>query len=321
VKIIRKARQGPFFLSTETDLHSSAPFSRRALMTGTVALAAVSATSGMFFAETASAATGPRSATLDWAHLETLLALGSNVVAAPELRQFREVAVEPALPDTVADLGLRGLPNLETLSFARPDVIFNSNYYGWADPLLAGIAPVHDIAIYLPGKDPYLMASRATVEIGREIGVKTAVSYVAEVNRRLDESRASLATGDGRPVLLINLGDARHYRVFGADSMFGSVLTRLGLENAWTGATAYSATAPIGIESLAAMPDAWIVMIPPHPLDAIATLSQGAFWNALPAVSQKRVITLGSINPYGALPAARRFAEEISKGLTDGWNG
>jgi iron complex transport system substrate-binding protein len=141
------------------------------------------------------------------------------------------------------------------------------------------------------------------------------------VNGRLDALRQQLSTGDGRPVLLINLGDARHYRVFGADSMFGSVLTRLGLDNAWTGATAYSATAPVGIETLASMPDAWIVMIPPHPLDAIAALEHGAFWNALPSVRDKRVITLGSINPYGALPAARRFAEELSKGLTDVWNG
>lgn len=306
-------------------------------MTGAATLAATAAMPGVSLGQAVSDAaspsmspavstsispgTGPRTATLDWAHLETLLALGADVVAAPELRQFREVAVEPHVPETVADLGLRGLPNLETLSFAKPELIFNSNYYGWADPLLSGIAPVKNLAIYEPGQDPYVMATRATVAIGTAIGSKTAVSYVAEVNRRLDTLRASLALGDGRPVLLINLGDARHYRVFGADSMFGSVLTRLGLDNAWTGATAYSATAPIGIETLASMPDAWIVMIPPHPLDAITALERASFWNALPAVKEKRVITIGSVNPYGSLPAARRFAEEISKGLTDGWNG
>jgi ferric hydroxamate transport system substrate-binding protein len=264
---------------------------------------------------------GPRVATLDWAHLETLLALGANVVAGTELRQFREIAVEPAVPDTVADIGLRGLPNLETLSFSKPDMIFNSNYYGWADPLLSGIAPTHNIAIYRQNEDPYLLAQRATMAIGDHLGASHAAAYVAEVNGRLDTLRQQLASGDGRPVVLINLGDARHYRVFGADSMFGSVLTRLGLDNAWTGATAYSATAPIGIETLASMPDAWIAMIPPHPLDAITVLQRGGFWNALPAVREKRVLMLGSINPYGALPAAHRFAEEIAKGLTDAWNG
>jgi len=38
---------------------------------------------------------GPRVATLDWALLETLLAMKANVVAGAELRQFREVTVTP----------------------------------------------------------------------------------------------------------------------------------------------------------------------------------------------------------------------------------
>ncbi|MET0172576.1 MAG: ABC transporter substrate-binding protein [Agrobacterium vaccinii] len=263
-----------------------------------------------------------KTATLDWALLETLLALGADVIAAPELRQFREVAVEPAVPEAVVDLGLRGLPNLETLSFAKPDIIFNSNFYAWADPLLAGIAPTHNLGIYVSGEDPYLLAERATLEIGGYLQTTSeAHTYVASTASRLDELKLQLVRGDGRPVLPINLGDARHYRVFGSDSMFGCALQRLGIENAWKGATAYSATAPMGIETLASMPDAWIVMIPPHPLDAVTALDRSAFWNALPAVKEKRVITLGSINPYGALPAARRFAEELSKGLANAWHG
>lgn len=288
-------------------------FCRRTVLLGAAALA---------LAPPLSARPRPKTATLDWALLETLLALGANVVAAPELRQFREVAVEPVLPQTVTDLGLRGLPNLETLSFAKPDMIFNSNFYAWADPLLAGIAPTYNLGIYLPREDPYLMAERATLAIGDhlETGLE-AQAYIAATASRLDELRLALAKGDGRAILPINLGDARHYRVFGNDSMFGCALKRLGIENAWKGATAYSATAPMGIETLASMPDAWIVMIPPHPLDTLAALDHSAFWNALPAVREKRVITLGSINPYGALPAAGRFAEELAKGLTHAWNG
>ncbi|MES5098433.1 ABC transporter substrate-binding protein [Agrobacterium sp. BA1120] len=288
-------------------------FSRRAFLAGATSLAITRSANGE---------TLPRTATLDWALLETLLALGSNVVAGPELRQFREVAVEPAVPETVADLGLRGLPNLETLSFAKPDIIFNSNFYAWADPLLSGIAPTHNLGIYLSGEDPYVMAQRATMALGKHLDITSkAETYVAGTAQRLVDLRATLATRDRRAVLPINLGDSRHYRVFGSDSMFGSTLKRLGLENAWTGQTAYSAAAPMGIETLASMPDAWIILIPPHPLDAITTLERSAFWSALPVVREKRVITLGSINPYGALPAARRFAEELAKGLTDARNG
>ena len=145
----------------------------------------------------------------------------------------------------------------------------------------------------------------------RQFGV-----HKMEAHQSAERQRQILASGgDGRPMLPINLGDARHYRVFGSDSMFAEVLARLGLDNAWAGATAYSAMAPIGIETLATMPDAWILLIPPHPADVPETLSASAFWNALPPVRAGRVLTLGSVNPYGALPAAARFADLLTEGL------
>jgi iron complex transport system substrate-binding protein len=263
----------------------------------------------------------PRVATLDWALLETLLAIGANVVAATELRQFRQVAVTPAVPETVADLGLRGTPNLEVLRFARPELIFNSNFYAWADPIMSGIAAVESHAIYMPGKSPYGLAERATLAIGERLQRAQARLLVENLSAKLDRYKALFAAGDGRPVLPINLGDARHYRVFGSDSMFGEVLQRVGLTNAWKGATSYSATAPVGIETLAFMPDAWIILIPPHPQDAFDTLTGSAFWKALPAVQENRVLTIGSINPYGALPAASRFADFLANGFSRVRNG
>ncbi|NNU36395.1 ABC transporter substrate-binding protein [Rhizobium sophorae] len=267
------------------------------------------------------AAQGLRVATLDWALLETLLAIGANVVAATELRQFREVAVTPEVPATAADLGLRGTPNFEALRFARPELIFNSNFYAWADERMRGLAPVESHAIYKPGDSPFALAEQATLAIGERLQLAAARQLTEELAARLDRYRAVFAAGDRRPVIPINLGDARHFRVFGSDSMFGEVLKRVGLTNAWQAQTSYSAAAPVGIEILASMPDAWIVMIPPHPADALATLSASSFWNALPAVREKRVLMLGSINPYGALPAAGRFADLLAEGLAHAWNG
>ncbi len=264
---------------------------------------------------------GPRVATLDWALLETLLAIGAEVVAATELRQFRQLAVKPDVPAGTADLGLRGTPNFEVLRFARPDVIFNSNFYAWADPIMARIAPVENHAIYVPGESPYALAEQATLRIGERLDLPGAIRFVEDFSAKLDRYRTLFSKGDGRPVLPINLGDARHYRVFGSDSMFGEVLKRLDLRNAWQGATSYSAMAPVGIETLASMPDAWIILIPPHPQDAFETLTRSAFWNALPAVRENRVLTIGPINPYGALPAASRFADFLVEGFARVRNG
>ena len=267
------------------------------------------------------AADNPRVATLDWALLETLLAIGANVVAGTELRQFRKVAVTPVVPGGVTDLGLRGTPNFEVLRFARPELILNSNFYAWADARMQPIALVESHAIYKPGESPYVLAEQTTLAIGERLQLAAARQLTERLSAKLERYKTAFAAGDGRPVIPINLGDARHFRVFGSDSMFGEVLKRVGLTNAWQEATSYSAAAPVGIETLASMPDAWIVMIPPHPADAIEELSTSAFWNALPAVREKRVLMLGSINPYGALPAAMRFADLLQEGLDHAWNG
>ena len=272
-------------------------------------------------AGTANAAGDPRVATLDWAILETLLAIGANVMAATELLQFRNVAVTPAVPPSVVDLGLRGTPNFEMLLYARPDLIFNSNFYDWADDRLRLIAPVESHAIYRSGESPYALSEAMTVAIGARLGLATGQTFVDTCREKLAAYRTVFAKSDGRPVLPINLGDSRHFRVFGSDSMFGEVLTRVGLQNAWKSLTSYSATAPVNIETLATVPEAWIVLIPPHPPEAFAELQRSAFWQALPAVRAGRVMRLGSIDPYGALPAALRFAKLLVEGFQHARNG
>ncbi|MBB3610901.1 ABC transporter substrate-binding protein [Rhizobium sp. BK602] len=269
----------------------------------------------------ARAATGLRVATLDWAILETLLTLGANVVAGTELLQFRDVAVTPSIPTGVADLGLRGTPNFEVLYAAKPDLIFNSNFYAWADDRLRLTAPVESHAIYQPGASPYQRSEEMTLAIAERLGLPTGRALVGAMRAKLETYRIGFSKGDHRPILPINLGDARHFRVFGSDSMFGEILARTGLANAWPDLTSYSATAPVGIERLAAMPDAWIVLVPPHPAEALVELQQSAFWKALPPVRQDRVLLIGSVNPYGALPTAERFADLLAGGLTRAWNG
>ena len=264
----------------------------------------------------ARAAVPTRTATLDWAILETLIAIGNVPVAATELLQFTEIAVEPPLPPHIADLGLRGLANFETLLLARPDIIFNSNFYADSNNRLRRIAPVEEFTLFVPGKSPY----GPIVEMTRSIGARLAreaqaETLIAETDALFARLRARLGAGDGRPVLPINLGDARHFRTFGFDSIFGQAIEKLGLTNAWNQPTSYSAAAPIGIETLARYEDAWIVIIAPVPPEAVPVLERGAFWKALPAVRAGRVLMLPSADPFGALPAAARFARLLVDAL------
>lgn len=258
----------------------------------------------------------PRVATVDWSVLETMLALGIAPVAAPELLQFREVAVEPAIPAGVTDLGLRGTVSFELLLLSRPELIYSSSFYVSSEPRLTRIAPVERFSIYVPGRPPYEPAEAMMRSIGVRLGRSSeADRYIAETEVEFAGLRERLKPHAARPVIPINLGDTRHFRVFGADSMFGEVLQRLGLANAWTEATSYSAMAPVGIEALARIPDAWIALIPPVPPGALEILAGSIFWNALPSVRAGRVLPLASINPFGGIPAARRFARLLAEAL------
>lgn len=281
---------------------------RRALLAAPLAasLAALPATGR--------AAPPPRLAAIDWAMAETALGIGATPLAMTEVPQFRALAIEPAVPEAVIDLGLRGAPNLELLAALRPELILSSTYYSRSQAAFTRIAPVWEAAIHLPAGTAYPRSVAVTQEMGARCGREAgAAALLAETEAALAEARAALS-GLSRPLYLVNPGDTRHLRCFGADSLFGEVLARLGLTNAWTAGTAYSATATVGIEALVAVPEAWIVLLDPLPVAAQA-LQEGVLWRALPAVQAGRVVRLPPVNPFGALPAARRFARLLHHAL------
>jgi iron complex transport system substrate-binding protein len=255
----------------------------------------------------------PRVAAIDWGMVETALAIDVVPVAATELMQFRKIAVEPAVPENVADLGLRGTPNYELLRIVAPDLILISGFYEYQRASLERIAPVLSLPVYEAGRPPYPLAEASMLTLGGRLGrAVDAARYVAETAAELEVQREALKHVATRPAFVISLGDSRHFRAFGADSMFGDVLERLGIVNAWTDDTSYSAAAPVGLEALARVPDASIVVVAPLPPEVRRTLPANALWNALPAVREGRVAVLDPINHFGGLPSARRFARLLA---------
>lgn len=248
----------------------------------------------------------PRLAIVDWAVLETALALGIVPAAAAELRQYRTL-VGP-VPETVADLGLRGAPNLEALAAVAPELILISNFYERQRAAFSRIAPVRALSVYADDA-PWPAAEALARDLAALAGSPArGDAYVAEVAAEF----AALRRPSARPVFAISLGDGRHFRAFGGDSIFGAALDRLGRANAWPQPTRYAAAAPLGIEVLARVPEAAIVVVGPLPAEARRALAAGPIWKALPAVREGRVAVLPPVNHYGGLPAARRFARLLA---------
>ncbi|MCC7250271.1 ABC transporter substrate-binding protein [Hyphomicrobium sp.] len=253
---------------------------------------------------------GPRRvAIIDWAVLETVLALGLTPMAATELIQFRKIVVEPEVPAGVADLGLRGAPNYELLRILGPDIILISNFYEPKRRQFERIAAVHSLPVYQPSEPPYRLAVDAVSTLGELLGRHDAAQhYLAETEAELERLRQGLSSNAVRRAFVIMMGDTRHLQAFGHDSMFGEVMQRLGIANAWTHDTRYSAAAPVGVEALAQAPDAAIVIVSPLPPEFQRTQASNAIWQALPAVQRGQVAVIPSVNHFGGLPSARRFA-------------
>lgn len=289
---------------------------RRALLAGGTALAAALACNA------GQAASGQRVAAIDWALLETLLAFGTPPVAATELRQYERLALGGRLPADVADLGLRGAVSYEALIAARPDLVLISQFYESLRPQLEKIARVVSVPTYDPARPALDVAREATRALGAAVS-DTAVAddLVRAVDRDLETARARLADRTARPVFAINIGDARHFRAFGADSLAGGVLSALGLRNAWQGATSYSASAPVDLAVLARHPDASVLVLGPVPDDVRRSVGDSRLWRALPMVREGRTAWLGDHNHFGALPTARLLAGEVVTALGEGRHG
>jgi ABC-type Fe3+-hydroxamate transport system substrate-binding protein len=262
------------------------------------------------------ARTSPRVAALDWALAETMMALGHPPVGIVAASDWDRFVVEPALPAGVVDLGLYPEINVERLAALRPDLILTSPFVQTLEPVVRTIAPTLRLSIFEPGPVPLAQPRALARILGERLGrVEAAARFLADAEQRLDACRARVAALAPRPMLLVTFVDARHVRVYGGAGLYQNVLDRLGLVNAWTGATSYWGYATVGIERLATDRDVHLIVFEPVPPDARPTLERSPLWSRLPFVRAGHVSVLPSVLMFGAMPAALRFARLLVERL------
>ena len=76
-----------------------------------------------------------------------------------------------------------------------------------------------------------------------------------------------------------------------------------------------AAPGPTPLERLAARPDARILSVGPVPPEAAPGLKRSVLWNRLEPVAQGRFGVMSPVNPFGAVPAALRFARLAADAL------
>lgn len=246
---------------------------------------------------------------LEWTSAEMVVSLGAAPIAVGDTRGYHDWVQGPALPQATIDLGSRSEPNLELLRDLRPDLIVGAYGYGLDESSFTRLAPTFNVPFYSGKAAPYEQAREVTLQLGELLGRKAeAKNLVERIEASITHARAALAQKPQRPLCVVSLFDDRHVRIYGAGSLLQDVLDRLGLVNAWTGATNEWGFSTVGIEQLVAVGDAQLISLDPIPPHIKIRIARSSLWANLPCVRNGQVRTIPPVWPFGGLTAAGRFA-------------
>lgn len=253
---------------------------------------------------------------IEWLPIELLLTLGVTPLGVAEVYAYRNWVVEPAIPATSIDVGLRTEPNMELITELQPSLVLRSQGYGPGASLFTDICPTLAFSFNDGRTGPLASARTSLMSLAHYIGREAqAQQHLTEFDAFLTQMKTRLAGRTPRPLLLMSLMDDRHTLVFGHGSLFLDVMTKLGLPNAWQGETNFWGSAVIGIERLAEMEDVDAICFSHGDDDDMARLSQTPLWQSMPFVRQKRFKRIPGIWFYGATLSAMRFCHLLDGAL------
>jgi iron complex transport system substrate-binding protein len=313
----------PHFMSRDSRKIADHALSRRNLLTAGAAIgggALLSCWPGLA-AQAAPSLTAPRIAALGWACAQTLLALGVVPLVIPEIERYGKLVVEPEIPSSVQEIGLRSEPNLELLQSFAPDLIIIDPSLASAVPRLGLIAPVEVFTIFKPGGRPLETARASTVELAQRLGVQAACNaYLGRFDAAMAGNREQLRGYKDKPLYLVSEIARNRALVFGPNSLYQDVLDQFGLKNAWTGQSGPWGHTSVGLEVLAAVPDARLILMTSRVSDIEALLAASPVLRTLPFLRSGRLTVLGNQFFYGGIPAAERFARLLAERLPQDHN-
>ncbi len=198
-----------------------------------------------------------------------------------------------------------------------PDLVLINTAQEYLRSSLASFGTVEVVPIYTQAGQPYHLACNAAATLAEFVGDPPAAPrLLGQAEATMTQTRARLCGYDGRPLYVVEFLDARHVAVAGHKSLFQGVFDQLGLRNAWTGEVGEWGTAVVGLEDLAANPEARVIYLTPLSEDGQRTIAESPLWQRLPFVRNERVAALPPVWPFGALPSAIRIARLLGDVLT-----
>ncbi|CAM3673130.1 ABC transporter substrate-binding protein [Halomonas sp. AOP12-C2-37] len=252
--------------------------------------------------------------TFDYAIADTLAALQRPPIAMAGLAQYRKLNQEYLLPDTL-ELGLRFQPNFEYLASLEPDAILISPpAHLNLENKLSDIADVIKTRLFGKALNIWQSLEQLTINLGElNDQQQQAQTFIDSVDAEL----SLIATQIERPIdplLIVEIRDDRHVRVYGPGSLEDMTLTQLGLENAWKGNTNDWGFSTLTIPEAFQLEGKIILLRSNYSQDLPdSTLPASGLWQHW--LDDTSVSINRNYWPWGGFPSMLRFAESLKDAL------
>lgn len=254
---------------------------------------------------------------LAWSTAEMVVGLGVKPLAIADVEGYGKWVARPPLPDGVADVGLRGEPNLERIAALEPDLIIASDDQRDLVPRLEQIAPVLYFDLFSIDHDNFDAGRAAFLKIAAALGKES------EGERRLDALDAELERlrgtvaehFEGTPpkVTPIRFMSDAVVRVHSENSMATAALAAIGVAEAWPQPRTAWGISLKKVEELAAIEDGTVIYI--EPLDSAEGVLSTPLWSFMPFVRAERFTSIPPTWTFGGPLSVGYLAQSFADAL------
>lgn len=260
-----------------------------------------------------------RVAALNWDLTEQVLELGVIPIAVPDIKGYQEWVVQPAIPDSVVDIGTRVEPNFALLRELKPDVILIASPQKDLEDRLVKIAPVLYYQTYSEDHDNAKAAIDNFQRIAQALGKKeTAEQKLNVMQQRLKALNKQLANAypEGKPdVTSFRFASTTSVYVYGDNSIPQYALQQLGFVNAMPQPSTQWGVTQKRITDLKKVGKGVALYF--EPFDQQARLNRLAIWQNMPFVKQGHVTSVKASWSYGGAMSILYNAEALASALLE----
>src|SRR5690606_33639310 len=265
---------------------------------------------------------------LEWTYAEDLLALGIQPAGVADVAGYETwVNVEPALADSVVDVGTRQEPSLEAIAALEPDMIIGVQFRH--EPIYADLSAIAPTLLFNPypgedGPDQYQEMRETFLTIAEAVQREDeAVQVLTEMEQTFTDAAARLDESglENRQFALVQGFSSEgvpQVRLFTDNSMAVQILEQVGLENAWDGGFEVYGFSTVGIEGLANVQSANLLYVVQDDDNIFANQADNPVWNSLEFVQEERTYSLGGDTwLFGGPLSAELFVNQTVDLLTE----